>query len=147
MLNGEGAVVGVVLDGEGVAAGGVLLGEEEGGVLTGEREGGELDGEEDAALGELDGEAEDAALGGWLDGEGAADGGVLDGEAAWDLDGDDAGDCALVEATNRAAMITKTTALERAIVERMLGFFCLFVFLNLALLSKGREKTKRQMLG
>ena len=92
----EGEVDGEVLDGEGAAAvGGVLKGEGAaavGGVLKGEGA---------------------AAVGGVLDGEGAA--GACLGESVGDLAGDDAGDCAPVEASNRAAISTKTTPLNRAI--------------------------------
>lgn len=62
----------------------------------------------------LKGEGE--ALGGVLDGEGAA---AFLGENVGDLAGDDVGDCALVEANKRVAISTKTTALDRAIVERV----------------------------
>ncbi|KAM2061240.1 hypothetical protein ACFX1T_046334 [Malus domestica] len=107
VLDEEGAVVGGVLDGEGVAAGGE--GAFNGEVLDEEGEvvGVMLDGEGDAAGGVVNGVGEDAALGG-----------LLNGVAAGDLDGDDAGDCAPVEATKRAAIRTRTTLVERAIVRR-----------------------------
>ncbi|CAL9021302.1 unnamed protein product [Prunus brigantina] len=95
-------------------------GESATGDVEGAAEGGVPEGEGEALKGEgeaLKGEGE--AAGGVLKGEGAAAGGVLKGEGAeaGDLAGEDAGDCALVEATKRAAISTKTTALDRAIVE------------------------------
>ncbi|KAH0976990.1 hypothetical protein GBA52_026709 [Prunus armeniaca] len=88
-------------------------GESATGDVEGAAEGGVPEGEGEV----LNGEGEEA--GGVLKGEGAAAGGVLKGEGAeaGDLAGEDAGDCALVEATKRAAISTKTTALDRAIVE------------------------------
>ncbi|KAI5313607.1 hypothetical protein L3X38_042783 [Prunus dulcis] len=88
-------------------------GESTTGGVEGAAEGGVPEGEGEV----LNGEGE--AAGGVLKGEGAAAGGVLKGEGAeaGDLAGEDAGDCALVEATKRAAISTKTTALDWAIVE------------------------------
>ncbi|PQQ09751.1 glycine-rich protein 1-like [Prunus yedoensis var. nudiflora] len=80
-------------------------------------------GEDDGGEGgeSVTGDLEGAVEGGVPEGEGEAAGGVLKGEGAeaGDLAGEDAGDCALVEANKRAAISTKTTALDRAIVERV----------------------------
>ncbi|KAH0977050.1 hypothetical protein GBA52_026769 [Prunus armeniaca] len=95
---------------------------EEGGEVAGDS--GEDDGGEggESATGDVEGAAEGGVPEGEgevLKGEGEEAGGVLKGEGAeaGDLAGEDAGDCALVEATKRAAISTKTTALDRAIVE------------------------------
>ncbi|CAL9021300.1 unnamed protein product [Prunus brigantina] len=104
---------------------------EEGGEVAGDS--GEDNGGEggESVTGDVEGAAEGGvpkgegeAAGGVLKGEGAAVGGVLKGEGAeaGDLAGEDAGDCALVEATKRAAISTKTTALDRAIIEKVMGF-------------------------
>ncbi|RXH82918.1 hypothetical protein DVH24_003416 [Malus domestica] len=88
-------------------------GESATGDVEGEVDGEVLDGEGAAAVGGvLKGEGA-AAVGGVLDGEGAA--GACLGESVGDLAGDDAGDCAPVEASNKAAISTKTTPLNRAI--------------------------------
>ncbi|CAB4289692.1 unnamed protein product [Prunus armeniaca] len=91
-------------------------GEDDGGE-GGESVTGDLEGAVEGGVPEGEGEA----AGGVLKGEGAAAGGVLKGEGAeaGDLAGEDAGDCALVEANKRVAISTKTTALDRAIVERV----------------------------
>ncbi|KAL6269742.1 hypothetical protein ACE6H2_026653 [Prunus campanulata] len=90
---------------------------EEGGEVAGDS--GEDDGGEggESATGDVEGAAEGGVPEGEgevLKGEGAAAGGVLKGEGAksGDLAGEDAGDCALVEATKRAAISTKMTALD-----------------------------------
>ncbi|XP_020426575.1 glycine-rich protein 1-like [Prunus persica] len=88
-------------------------GEDDGGE-SGESATGGVEGAAEGGVPEGEGEVlkgEGEAAGGVLKGEGAAAGGVLKGEGA------EAGDCALVEATKRAAISTKTTALDWAIVE------------------------------
>ncbi|CAL9000427.1 unnamed protein product, partial [Prunus brigantina] len=84
---------------------------------------GEADGEDDGVEGgeSATGDVEGAAEGGVPEREGEAlKGGGAEaclGESAGDLAGEDAGDCALVEATKRAAISIKATALGRAIVD------------------------------
>ncbi|PQM33056.1 glycine-rich protein 1-like [Prunus yedoensis var. nudiflora] len=98
---------------------------EEEGEAAGKDDGGEGG---ESATGDVEGAAEGGmpkGEGEALKGEGEAAGGVLKGEgaeaclveSAGDLAGEDAGDCALVEATKRAATSVKTTARDRAIVD------------------------------